>query len=47
LQVTAPLSPHMVKSWRLLGFDPDDKRDPFPPKKHKRSSSEAYKKKQR
>lgn len=41
LQVTAPLSPHMVKSWRLLGFDPDDKRDPFPPKKTKRSSSEA------
>ena len=35
LQVTAPLSPHMVKSWQLLGFDPDDKRDPFPPKKHK------------
>jgi 23S rRNA pseudouridine955/2504/2580 synthase len=33
LQVTAPLPPHMVKSWKLLGFDPDDKRDPFPPKK--------------
>ncbi len=31
LQVTAPLSPHMLKSWQLLGFDPDDKRDPFPP----------------
>lgn len=30
LQVTAPLPPHMVKSWQLLGFDPDDKRDPFP-----------------
>jgi 23S rRNA pseudouridine955/2504/2580 synthase len=30
LQATAPLSPHMMKSWRLLGFDPDDKRDPFP-----------------
>jgi 23S rRNA pseudouridine955/2504/2580 synthase len=41
LQVTAPLPPHMVKSWKLLGFDPDDKRDPFPPKKHKRSSSKA------
>jgi len=27
------LPPHMVKSWKLLGFDPDDKRDPFPPKK--------------
>ena len=36
LQVTAPLSPHMVKTWRLLGFDPDDKRDPFPPKKNKK-----------
>ena len=34
LQATAPLPPHMAKSWRLLGFDPDDKRDPFPPKKH-------------
>jgi 23S rRNA pseudouridine955/2504/2580 synthase len=33
LQVTAPLAPHMVKSWKLLGFDPDDKSDPFPPKK--------------
>ncbi|MEO8302170.1 MAG: RluA family pseudouridine synthase [Rhizomicrobium sp.] len=33
LQVTAPLSPHMVKSWELLGFDPNDKRDPFPPRK--------------
>ena len=30
LQVTAPLSPHMVKSWAMLGFDPDDRRDPFP-----------------
>ena len=36
LQVTAPLSPHMVKSWKLLGFDPDDRRDPFPPKKIKK-----------
>jgi 23S rRNA pseudouridine955/2504/2580 synthase len=33
LQVTAPLAPHMVKSWKLLGFDPDDKSDPFQPKK--------------
>jgi len=47
LQVTAPLPPHMVKSWQLLGFDPDDKRDPFPPKAKKRSSGEAHKKKQR
>ena len=36
LQATAPLSPHMVKSWKLLGFDPDDRRDPFPPKKSKK-----------
>ena len=49
LQATAPLPPHMVKSWKLLGFDPDDKRDPFPPKKTRRSSSEAvaHKKKQK
>jgi 23S rRNA pseudouridine955/2504/2580 synthase len=31
--VTAPLPPHMLKSWELLGFDAEDKRDPFPPKK--------------
>jgi 23S rRNA pseudouridine955/2504/2580 synthase len=36
LQATAPLAPHMVKSWRLLGFDPDDRSDPFPPKKTKK-----------
>jgi 23S rRNA pseudouridine955/2504/2580 synthase len=30
LQVTAPLPPHMLQSWELLGFDPDDKRDAFP-----------------
>jgi 23S rRNA pseudouridine955/2504/2580 synthase len=33
LAVTAPLPPHMLKSWELLGFDQNDKRDPFPPKK--------------
>ena len=44
LQATAPLPPHMVKSWTLLGFDPDDRRDPFPPKKTRRASSEAHKK---
>ncbi|HUE64741.1 MAG TPA: RluA family pseudouridine synthase [Rhizomicrobium sp.] len=38
LQVTAPLPPHMLESWQLLGFDPDDRRDPFP---RSRSSSEA------
>ncbi len=36
LQATAPLPPHMVKSWRLLGFDPDDRGDPFPAKKIKK-----------
>ncbi|HKQ11563.1 MAG TPA: RluA family pseudouridine synthase [Rhizomicrobium sp.] len=36
LQATAPLPPHMAKSWTLLGFDPDDCRDPFPPKKIKK-----------
>ena len=35
LQVTAPLPAHMIKSWQLLGFDPDDRRDPFPPKARK------------
>jgi 23S rRNA pseudouridine955/2504/2580 synthase len=29
LKVSAPLPAHMVKSWELLGFDPDDQRDPF------------------
>ena len=36
LQATAPLPPHMLKSWKLLGFDPDDRSDPFPPKKKRR-----------
>lgn len=36
LQATAPLSPHMLKSWSLLGFDPEDRRDPFPPKPKKK-----------
>lgn len=35
LQVLAPLPPHMVKSWELLGFDADNRRDPFPKKKRK------------
>jgi 23S rRNA pseudouridine955/2504/2580 synthase len=29
LQVTAPLSAHMMKSWELLGFNPEDTRDYF------------------
>ncbi len=36
LQVSAPLPPHMLKSWQLLGFDADDGRDPFPPKKKRK-----------
>lgn len=36
LQATAPLPPHMRKSWSLLGFDPEDRRDPFPPKPKKK-----------
>jgi 23S rRNA pseudouridine955/2504/2580 synthase len=35
VQVSAPLPPHMLKSWELLGFDPEDKRDPFPKRKKK------------
>jgi 23S rRNA pseudouridine955/2504/2580 synthase len=30
LIVTAPLPPHMAKSWDMLGFDAKDERDPFP-----------------
>jgi 23S rRNA pseudouridine955/2504/2580 synthase len=36
LQVTAPLPPHMLKSWELLGFDPNDARDPFLAKKKRK-----------
>jgi len=35
LQVTAPLSKHMLKTWSLLGFDPDARDVPFPAKKRK------------
>jgi 23S rRNA pseudouridine955/2504/2580 synthase len=35
LQVTAPLPPHMMKSWELLGFNPGDTSDPFPAKKRR------------
>ena len=34
LNVVAPLPPHMEKSWRMLGFQAEQGRDPFPPKKH-------------
>lgn len=36
LQATAPLPPHMVKSWRMLGFDIDDRSNPFPKKAEKK-----------
>ncbi len=36
VQVSAPLSPHMLKTWTLLGFDPEDTRDAFPPQKTKK-----------
>jgi len=36
VQVSAPLPPHMLKSWALLGFDPEDKRDAFPKLKKKK-----------
>ncbi|MCP5433713.1 MAG: RluA family pseudouridine synthase [Alphaproteobacteria bacterium] len=29
VEVTAPLPPHMRASWALLGFDPDERADPF------------------
>jgi 23S rRNA pseudouridine955/2504/2580 synthase len=29
LAVTAPLPPHMMKTWKLLGFDPNANADPF------------------
>jgi 23S rRNA pseudouridine955/2504/2580 synthase len=36
LRVTAPLPEHMLKSWELLGFDPEDARAPFAPGGKKR-----------
>jgi 23S rRNA pseudouridine955/2504/2580 synthase len=35
LTVTAPLSPHMLKSWKFLGFDSNAKTPPFQFKKKK------------
>ncbi len=35
LRVTAPLPPHMLKTWKLLGFDPDYAADPFAVRKKK------------
>jgi 23S rRNA pseudouridine955/2504/2580 synthase len=36
LKVSAPLPPHMLKSWSLLGFDAELKRPPFPEKKKRK-----------
>jgi 23S rRNA pseudouridine955/2504/2580 synthase len=41
LNVTAPLPPHMEKTWKLLGFNPDDGASPFPPKRHEREKPKA------
>jgi 23S rRNA pseudouridine955/2504/2580 synthase len=35
LKVTAPLSPHMLKSWKLMGFDPKSTEDPFQARRRK------------
>jgi hypothetical protein len=32
----------MLKSWGLLGFDPDDKRDPFPRQKTAAKSKSSF-----
>ena len=32
LKVTAPLPPHMLKTWKFLGFTQSDASDPFPPR---------------
>lgn len=37
LRVTAPLPGHMLKTWRLLGFDPEGDADPFAAGKKKTS----------
>ncbi len=37
LVVTAPLPAHMLKTWRLLGFDPDSTSAPFAPAKQRRT----------
>jgi 23S rRNA pseudouridine955/2504/2580 synthase len=35
LQVTAPLPDHMLRTWALLGFDPDELGNPFATRKRK------------
>jgi 23S rRNA pseudouridine955/2504/2580 synthase len=39
LNVVAPLPPHMEKSWRMLGFQAEQGRDPFPPKKQEQKKA--------
>ena len=39
LNVTAPLPPHMEKTWGTLGFREDDGRNPFPPKKYEQKKA--------
>ena len=36
LRVTAPLPPHMKRTWKLLGFDPESAAAPFPRDRHYR-----------
>jgi 23S rRNA pseudouridine955/2504/2580 synthase len=38
LSVTAPLPEHMLKTWRLLGFDPESDADPFAGRKRKKTT---------
>ena len=35
LKITAPLPPHMLKSWQLFGFNAEEARDPFAVRKKK------------
>jgi 23S rRNA pseudouridine955/2504/2580 synthase len=35
LQVTAPLPPHMERSWKFLGFNESDARDLFAKRRKK------------
>jgi 23S rRNA pseudouridine955/2504/2580 synthase len=41
LNVTAPLPPHMAKSWQMLGFREEDGLKPFLQKKHELKKPEA------
>ena len=37
LSVTAPLPPHMLKTWNLLGFDAESAIDPFAKTKRRKT----------